>query len=388
MKTGVFVSERIMHWTQGHSLLNLNVFQVLTKKANLSAVLSWVILTLPMQVLASEELNQEEPTNAQIPDEAVVKEEVEQLAKQAPTEMAETVAKVDAAYWLAKLKTALTSTNFEAGIVNLKGGKTESFQWVHGVLDSGEEVERISPLIGGGITTVRRQDTVTFFESNNEPYSLKSASIRAFIPPVFYKDATQLGDSYRFVMVSKSQIAGRSAQLIRIESKSRQAYNFWVWIDVLSGLPLRMAYVAEGGDILEQVLMTHLTMLPELTDELKKIAEVTLPEAPDTSLVNHQQTNNWQMTWMPDGFELIKSDRHHVSINREVADYYLYSDGLTELSVYVQRPLESFTSPIVLTDGATSFVMLRGPGYDVTVVGKVPPAVANKIATSVHSAQQ
>jgi hypothetical protein len=64
VKTGVFVSERIMHWTQGHSLLNLNVFQVLTKKANLSAVLSWVILTLPMQVLASEEPNQEEPTNA------------------------------------------------------------------------------------------------------------------------------------------------------------------------------------------------------------------------------------------------------------------------------------------------------------------------------------
>lgn len=304
------------------------------------------------------------------------------------TDEGATTEKVNAAFWLAKLKSALTRTNFEAGIVTLKGEKTESFQWAHGyVADRGVEIERIAPLIGNGVTTIRKNDVVAFIEPNKEPYAVNSISIRNFIPPVFYKDAASLSDSYQFVLVSKSQIAGRSAQLIRIESISKHAFNYWVWIDVISGLPLRLAFVDEKGEVKEQVLMTHLTLLQEPKPELKKLLELDLPEPVTAVIATQNETNNWQMTWLPEGFELVKSDRHHVSISREVSDYYLYSDGLVEVSIYVQRPLDSFKSPIVLKDGATSFVMLRSSGFDVTVVGKVPAEVAYQIATNVKGVQ-
>lgn len=304
------------------------------------------------------------------------------------TDEGATTEKVNAAFWLSKLKSALTRTNFEAGIVTLKGEKTESFQWAHGyVADRNVEIERIAPLIGNGVTTIRKNDVVAFIEPNKEPYAVNSISIRNFIPPVFYKDAASLSDSYQFVLVSKSQIAGRSAQLIRIESISKHAFNYWVWIDVISGLPLRLAFVDEKGEVKEQVLMTHLTLLQEPKQELRKLLELDLPEPVTAVIATQNETNNWQMTWLPDGFELIKSDRHHVSISREVSDYYLYSDGLVEVSIYVQRPLDSFKSPIVLKDGATSFVMLRSSGFDVTVVGKVPAEVAYQIATNVKGVQ-
>lgn len=300
---------------------------------------------------------------------------------------AETTQKVNAAFWLSKLKSALTESEFQAGIVTLKGEKTESFQWLHGVQNDGQEIERISPLIGGGVTTVRRGDTVAFIEPNKEPFAMKSSSIRNFIPPIFYKDVAELSDSYQFVLVSKSQIAGRSAQLIRIESIRRHTYNYWVWIDVASGLPLRLAFVDEKGDVKEQVLMTHLTIDGNLKQEIDKLAKIVLPEPAKNNIAQHSETNNWQMSWLPQGFELIKSDRHHVSISREVSDYYLYSDGLVEMSIYVQRPLESFNSPIVLQDGATSFAMVRSNGFDVTVIGKLPPEVAIKVASSVQRLQ-
>lgn len=306
-----------------------------------------------------------------------------------PTDIAATTEKVNAALWLSKLREALTQTNFEAGIVTLKGEKTESFQWVHGIApDTGIEVERVSPLIGGGVMTLRKGNTVTFVEPNKEPYSVKSTSIRSFIPPVFYKNAAQLIDSYQFVLVSKSQIAGRSAQLIRIESVSKHAFNYWVWIDVISGLPLRLAFVDEAGEVKEQVLMTHLTLHNTATEEIQKLLDFPTPPAPTALIAQRQETNNWNMSWLPDGFKLIKSDRHHVSISREVSDYFLYSDGLVEVSVYVQRPLESFNSPLVLRDGATSFVMVHANGFDVTVVGKIPEQVAVKIASSVKAVQQ
>jgi len=295
------------------------------------------------------------------------------------------VEKVNAVFWLNKLKKALTTTNFDAGIVTIRGDKTESFQWAHGwIANNNLEVERISPLIGGGIVTVRKGDNISFLEPNKETYSVQGKSIRNFIPPVFYKDAAELVDSYQFVLVSKSQITGRSAQLIRIESMDNTTYNYWVWIDVLSGLPLRLAFVNNTGEVIEQVLMTHLTLHAEVHPDMLKLAELELPSPATTGLAHKQETNNWQMTWLPKGFQLLKSDRHHVSISREVSDYYLYGDGLTEISIYIQRPLDSFNSPIVLQDGATSFVMVRADGFDVTVVGKIPPEVAYNIAKSVQ----
>jgi sigma-E factor negative regulatory protein RseB len=295
--------------------------------------------------------------------------------------------KVNAEFWLAKLKTALTESNFQAGIVTMKADKTTTYNWVHGVVEDEEqvEVESISPLIGGGISNLRHNKVVTFIEPNKEPYSIQSDSIRRFIPPIFYQDSSQLTDSYQFVLVSKNQIGGRSAQLIRIESIDDTTYNYWVWIDVQSALPLRLAFVNEKSEVIEQVLMTHLTLFSGPTEEIIKLSQHNLPEPPSALIATHQETNNWNMSWIPNGFSLIKSDRHHLSITREVSDYYLFSDGLVEFSVYVQRQLESFNSPLVLQEGAMSFVMVRSDGFDVTVVGSIPPETAHKIAISVKS---
>ena len=319
---------------------------------------------------------------------SVVATEQSDIEPEKSRDLGQTIEKVNAAYWLKKLKKALTTTNFDAGIVTIRGDKTESFQWAHGWLEEQKlEVESVSPLIGGGIVTVRKGEHISFLEPNKETYSVQGKSIRNFVPPVFYKDAAELIDSYQFVLVSKSQITGRSAQLVRIESIDNTTYNYWIWIDVLSGLPLRLAFVDNTGKVIEQVLMTHLTLHSDVHPEMLKLAQLELPAPATTGLAQRQETNNWQMTWLPKGFRLLKSDRHHVSISREVSDYYLYGDGLTEVSIYVQRPLDSFNSPIVLRDGATSFVMVRADGFDVTVVGKIPPEVAYNIAKSVKSVQ-
>lgn len=299
--------------------------------------------------------------------------------------------KLNAKSWLAKLKSALTKSNFQAGIVTMKADKTKSYNWLHGVIvdengtEKALEVEAISPLIGVGVSNIRHNQIVTFIEPNKEAYSIESDSIRKFIPPIFYQDVNQLADSYQFVMVSKNQIGGRSAQLIRIESIDDTAYNYWVWIDVESALPLRMAFVNKKGEVIEQILMTHLSVFSQPTEEIIKLSEHKLPKPPSSLIATHQETNNWNMNWIPSSFDLIKSDRHHLSITREVSDYYLYSDGLVEFSVYVQRQLDSFNSPLVLQEGAMSFVMVRSDGFDVTVVGTIPAETAYKIASSVKS---
>lgn len=287
-----------------------------------------------------------------------------------------------AAEWLQQLKKALTETNFDAGIVSTKANKTESYKWIHGVV-AGKEVESVSSLIGGRVSTVRQGNTVAYIEPNKPIYSISASSIRNFIPPIFYQDPQQLTDSYQFVLVSKNQVGGRAAQLLRIESIDNTTYNIWLWLDLQTGLPLRLDYVDLKGDVVERMLMTHLTVFSGPNEDVYKLAGISLPEPASDVIASTKDTNNWQMEWVPKGFELIKSDRHHVSISREVSDYYLYSDGLFEFSVYIQRPLESYESPLLLREGATAFVMLNAGGFDVTVVGAIPVETAYKVASNI-----
>lgn len=295
--------------------------------------------------------------------------------------------------WLLKLKTALTTSNFQAGIVAMKAGKTTSFIWLHGVVtrddgitgDKAVEVESISPSMGTGVSNVRQGNLVTFIEPNKEAYSITSDSIRKFIPPIFYQDATELSSNYKFVMETESQIGGRSAQLMRIESIDNTTYDYWVWIDVQSSLPLRMAFINQKNELVEQVVMTQLSVFSEPNDDIINLSEHTLPAPVELVTTTNQETNNWNMSWLPNSFTLIKSDRHHLSATGEVSDYYLYSDGLVEFSIYVQRQLDSFNSPLILQEGAMSFVMMRSDGFDVTVVGTIPADTAHKIARSIKS---
>lgn len=282
--------------------------------------------------------------------------------------------------WLVQMKKALTETNFDAGVVTTKANKTESFKWIHGVVGD-REVESISSLIGGRVSTIRQGSTVSFIEPNKPVYSVASDSIRNFIPPIFYKDPKELEDSYQFVMVSKNQVGGRAAQLIRIESIDNATYNIWLWLDLETGLPLRLDYINLKGEVVERMLMTHLTVFSGPNEDVYKLAGLSLPQPAADVIATADDTNDWKMDWVPRGFELIKSDRHHVSISREVSDYYLYSDGLFEFSIYIQRPLESYDSPLLLREGATAFVMLNAGGFDVTVVGAIPVDTAYKIAT-------
>ena len=344
--------------------------------------LSCAIAIFAHSAAAQEPLTVTEPSSVQAPSE-VLEDAAVDSANVTPVVDATT-----AEEWLVQLKKALTQTNFDAGVVTTKANKTESFKWIHGVV-GGREVESISSLIGGRVSTIRQGNTVSFIEPNKPVYSIASDSIRNFIPPVFYQNPKTLEDSYQFVMVSKNQVGGRAAQLIRIESIDNTTYNIWLWLDLETGLPLRMDYINLKGEVVERVLMTHLTVFSGPNEDVYKLAGLSLPQPAADSIASTEDTNDWKMDWVPRGFELKKSDRHHVSISREVSDYYLYSDGLFEFSIYIQRPLESYESPLLLREGATAFVMLNAGGFDVTVVGAIPVETAYKIASNIkrNSAQ-
>ena len=80
---------------------------------------------------------------------------------------------------------------------------------------------------------------------------------------------------------------------------------------------------------------------------------------------------------------MLKSDRHKLDLNNELTDYYLYSDGFVEISVFVQRPLPGRRPSGALSSGATTVYVHNSGSFDVSVVGNIPAMTAKAIAESV-----
>ncbi|MBH0033828.1 MucB/RseB C-terminal domain-containing protein [Pseudoalteromonas sp. NZS71_1] len=288
---------------------------------------------------------------------------------------------------LLKMANAVHTRNFDASFVVVKGKTMEPYRWVH-ALQGDTELEHLSLLNGAGLEMVRIDNQVTYFEPQSEPYSLKTDSIAGPIPEVLFKDIDRLSAHYDFVLGGKGRIAGRAAQLVRIESKDEYKYNYWIWLDMESSLLLKAAYVNYEGEALEQLQLTHISVTEQPAGMLLEVLNRNFPTPlPNDALINEDSTaTNWQISWLPDGFELLKSDRHKLDLNNELTDYYLFSDGFVEISVFIQRPLPGKRLSGALTSGATTVYVHNGGNFDVSVVGNVPSMTAKAIAESVTRA--
>lgn len=289
--------------------------------------------------------------------------------------------------FLNNMASAVKLRNFDASFVVLKGKGMEPYNWAHANTPQGE-LELLSLLNGAGLEIVRVGDRVTYYEPQSQAYSVQTDSIAGPIPEVLFKDFSKLKDNYTFVLGGKGRIAGRPAQLIRIQSIDNSKYNYWLWIDTQSSLILKSAYVTQKGELVEQLQLTHISVTPDPAPKLLQLLDREFPKAlPDIAKQNKVEVkDNWNITWLPKGFRLLKSDRRKLDLNNELADYYLFTDGLIEVSVFVQRPLAGKSLNGSLSSGATTVYIHSNGAFDVSVVGKIPPATAKLLAESVKRA--
>ncbi|MCF2856275.1 MucB/RseB C-terminal domain-containing protein [Pseudoalteromonas sp. SMS1] len=294
---------------------------------------------------------------------------------------------INARQLLKDMSLAVQERNFDASFVVVKGKGMEPYRWIHGQVEQ-TDLEILTLLNGAGLEVVRVDDVVTYFEPQTEPYSVNTDAIAGPIPEVLLRNIDTLDESYEFVLGGKERIAGRPAQLVRLVAKDESKYNYWLWVDLQSALLLKAAYVNQRSEVLEQLQLTHISVTEQPANQLLELHERAFPEpAPSKELkAQAKQQNNWQISWLPKGFKLLKSDRHKLDLNNELADYFLFSDGLVEVSVFVQRPLTGQRASGALTSGATTVYVHNAGAYDVSVVGKVPVETAKSIAESVKRA--
>ena len=289
--------------------------------------------------------------------------------------------------WLEQLSKSLRELNFTTSFVVVKNNQAEPYHWLHGIGENSQELEIFSRLNGPRRDILRQGDIVSYIEPEQESYSIISNHVQSPIPTIFRGDFSQLEDNYRFISVGRSRVLGRVAQLVRIVAKDKYRFSYWLWLDQETGLLLKMAILTRQGLLLEQIQFTHIEVSEQLSESLVQFQSTELPEI---IKLNNQQKNRvlaWKVDWLPQGFAVIKSNQHNLNSRNQgenkAVEFMLFSDGLVEISVYVNLSQENFRAPEYASDGATMVFNHIVQGIEVGIVGDIPLATAKKIAESI-----
>lgn len=318
------------------------------------------IIALPMQSFAQAEQTGNEATSITFPSNS-------------------------AQAWLAKMSHAVKSLNYSISFVLLKPGvDAQPYLWRHGVNEEGLEMEQLNLLNGPGREVVRIGNKVSYFEPNVPPYSLQSSIINGPFPSELFLRPEKLLLGYEFIMVGRSRISGRAAQQIRIISKDKSRFGLNVWLDQETGLLLKMNLIGQESQLLEQIQVTGLQVTKEPDPFFAKIEPGMLPDVVSFS-PSSAIDSPWTINYLPKGMTIVKRDLRRLSGSGEVVEYIMLSDGLVDISVYMQESNNNKPqSNLVGTVQTDTLLTIQHGELNITIIGKLPAATANAIAKSIQ----
>jgi sigma-E factor negative regulatory protein RseB len=285
--------------------------------------------------------------------------------------------------WLERLSNSLNKLNFSTSFVVVKNNQAQPYHWFHGVDENGRELEILSLLNGPRRDILRKGNVVSYIEPELPPYSVTSQKISGPIPAILAGDISQLETIYDFISVGRSRILGRPAQLIRIEPKHAHRYAYWLWLDQQSSMLLKLSVVTKQGQQLEQIQFTHLDITDKPSESVLQLNETELPVLVDIPEEYQQQELQFNVNWLPAGFKQINSNRHKISLTKQPVEFVLFSDGLVDISIYVNASKEKQRNADFAMEGATLVLNQVNEGIEVSVVGKIPSKTAKSIADSI-----
>ncbi|QJR82094.1 sigma-E factor regulatory protein RseB [Alteromonas pelagimontana] len=291
---------------------------------------------------------------------------------------------LSASDWLHRLTDSTRKLNFQISfVVSRSGQETEPYLWRHAIWEDGTAMEQLNLQNGPGRELIRVDDVVSVFEPDVPPYSLRSTEINGPIPSelLFHPDTLKKG--YEFVTVGRARVTGRPAQQIRIVSRDNTRFSYQLWLDEKTGMLLKMNTLDLQGNLLEQIQVTSLSILDSPHHYFARVNQASLPDVM-AIVPKLPRQHNWEVEYLPEGMTEVKRDIRRLSLTGQVVEYKMFSDGLVDVSVYVQPATDAVGADLVLRHDLNTFLTLTDGKAQVTVVGEIPLKTANAIATSLR----
>lgn len=294
---------------------------------------------------------------------------------------------------LQRMTHAVRSINYVGVCVYRFGNHLQAIRVIHQV-KKGQQHERLISLNGPAREIIRDHTQATYIEPGGDSIAEKLHLLDTPLNATFpgnsdrLEKAGDLSAVYNLELIGTGRIAGRDAKRLNIVPRDHFRYGYRLWIDEDSGLLLRSDLVDEVGKPLEQIMFTAIETPKTIPDQWLEPTlggnKVTRYREHAPPAVATSSGSAWEIDDLPKGFKLTFQERHPKAGGyKGSVEHRLYSDGLATVSVYIQQesdhPFNGWSRM-----GAESAFGRTLDGYQVIVVGEVPPVTVQLIGKSVQ----
>ena len=299
----------------------------------------------------------------------------------------------EATQWLERMNRAVHTLDYRGTFVYQHGERMETVEIVHRIAN-GEEQERISARTGAAREVLRDRGGVTCIQAEKGTV-VETPGLPLHGLGLETEDGVErLTGHYLLKLEEGGRIAGRAARKLKIVPRDRFRYGYRLWLDEASALPLKSQLVGENGEILEQLIFTHLEHdIPIAAEALAPTLEgkrytwehqAPAGDAPPTA-------GRWRVERLPPGFHLSLESGHTLPNRPNPVSHLLYGDGLASVSVFIEPDAEGDNevkkAPGGHRMGAVHAYSERRDGHRITVIGEVPAATVELIGASVRRSE-
>ncbi|MGP8308397.1 sigma-E factor regulatory protein RseB [Vibrio sp. YIC-376] len=282
---------------------------------------------------------------------------------------------------LHQMSEASKNLSYELSYILIKKNSIEPLLYRHS--SHGEaQYAHLVYLSGPVREVIRRGREVSYIETGTEPFTIESGNMVAPTIPMLNTNIDDLNLYYDYVQVGRAREAGVATQVVRIVPKDGLRYSYILWVDEKSKLPLRADLIDRDGEVLEQYRTISYTVNPKIAELMSGLEEVQLP-AVLTMPKGDISTSDWVVGWTPDGFQPNELNRYRMAVSEQMVESQMYSDGLFSFSVYVANKDEHSLKGQLVRQGRRTLHSYVNGDYEISVVGDIPPATAQRIAQSV-----
>jgi sigma-E factor negative regulatory protein RseB len=292
------------------------------------------------------------------------------------TQSAQAVESMD---WLNKLSIS-DKVNSQGAFIYESNGHLTSHHIARKVDSNGDVKERLYRLDGTPYEVVRDNNRIVCSTSADD-----QADVAKTLAPKLKPE--QINKGYTIKHLGESRVADSATDVVAFMPKDPYRYAYEMQLSKSTGQMLKSTTFDQKGNALERLQYITYSSLSPSAEELASKADCA-PRV-EAEEISHVDQATWRASWLPSGFERIRSLKSwQAGGEGRPVQYLLYSDGLSNFSVFVDSDSQTATADSRNRFGPTSVVSKRINPSDkdvlITVVGEIPAGTAERIALSVR----
>ncbi len=295
---------------------------------------------------------------------------------------------IEAIEQIQKMSDAMLKNSYSGDFVYLHGTQIESMSIQHVQTKDGLK-ERLFSLNGEAREVFRDDENLTCVWPGSRKVIRDKSRKVSFSPLWIPDDVTRLAKFYEFKIVGMDRIANRIGTIVSIKPKDSMRYGMQIWVDEKEGYLLKSALINNEGEILEQVMFTHIETIknPELA-AMSLIPKPTIGYSLVSSHTASQDTRMmpdtaWKMEKLPVGFWQDSAYKRPVQGSNDFIHHMVFTDGLASLSLFIEKQTEDSLMGSSSMGAINAFGVIIN-GFSVTAVGEVPHKTVKQLVSSIY----